>query len=282
MIGKPQTFLQSLIRQYRLSVSDKTNYKDIYSTSVSRLKLYAAIFLIFIVSAAVVVAILFYTPAKHSVPGYPTNQLRELMLYNSLMVDSLENELAKRDKYLAQIKTLIKGEVIEESIGIPESKEVGEMEPMNDDSMFNELIGPDKYKFSFTSDNKDLYEITRLNFFTPIKGVVINKFDAMHRHYGTDIVGEENSSISSVLDGTIVFAEWSVSTGYVVQIQHENNLISLYKHNSDILVRPGEKIKAGGLIAIMGDGGELSTGPHLHFELWQNGIPLNPEQYISF
>jgi murein DD-endopeptidase MepM/ murein hydrolase activator NlpD len=162
------------------------------------------------------------------------------------------------------------------------SKEVVEMEPMQDDSMFNELIGPDKYKFSFTSDNKDLYEITRLNFFTPIKGVVINKFDAMHRHYGTDIVGEENSSISSVLDGPIVFAEWSVSTGYVVQIQHENNLISLYKHNSDILVRPGEKIKAGGLIAIMGDGGELSTGPHLHFELWQNCIPLNPEQYISF
>ena len=112
--------------------------------------------------------------------------------------------------------------------------------------------------------------------------MVTNKFKSTTDHYGVDLVSSANSLISTVLDGTVIFAGWTLETGYVIYIQHQNNLISVYKHNAELLKTLGDKVKAGEAIAIIGNSGELSTGPHLHFELWQNGIALNPELYINF
>lgn len=282
MPEKQNNFFQRISRSYHLSVSDKGNFKDVYVASVSKLKLYLVVLFVFLLSAAIVVLVFIYTPVKKLLPGYPSDEFRELMLYNSVMIDSLEQELVMRDNYLEQIRTLIEGRVVEgEIVDIPPVVDV-ELEPMNDDSIFNTLIGPDKYKFSYYTSSEELKQLIRINFFPPVKGIVVNRFMASPEHLGTDIVADKNSYISSVLDGTVIFAEWSVSTGYVVQIQHSNNLISVYKHNSEVLVKQGQRLKAGDVIAIMGDEGELSTGPHLHFELWQNGVPLDSENYITF
>ena len=282
MAREPRKLIKNILKSYRLTITDITNFIEVYHTSVSKLKIWLLAILFFLVNLAIVLAIFFFTPAKQVIPGYPSPKLHQRMVQNALMVDSLEVELKRRDDYLDKIRKVISGGVIEDDAEETTDISQVEMAPMNDDSIFNELIGPDKYKFSYLSSDEDFNQISKLDFFTPIKGVITNKFETTPGHFGTDIVAKENSFIASVLDGTVIFAEWSVSTGYVVAIQHDHNLISIYKHNSDVLVKPGEQVKAGAVIAIMGNEGEYTTGPHLHFELWQNGVPLNPEQYITF
>ena len=283
MNGQPGNFFRKLTKTYHLTVNSKSNFEEVYSTSVSKLKLYLYLLVIFLVSAAFITVLFFYSPLKFLVPGYPSNQLRSTMLHNSLMIDSLRHEIEIRDTFLLKIQKVLTGGVVEDFYEHEEMKnEDVTMSPMSDDSIFDNLIKADKYKFSYNTDENVLDEMTMLNLFSPVKGVVVNRFDALPGHYGVDIVGLENSYISSVLEGTVVFAEWSVSTGYVVQIQHDFNLISVYKHNSDIVVKSGDHVRAGELIAIMGNEGEYSTGPHLHFELWHNGAPVDPEEYISF
>lgn len=283
MEGKSRKFIQRLTKKYRLTINDKQNFKEVYVTSVSKLKFGLYNLLIFILGALIVILFVFYTPLRQLVPGYPADDIRKIMYHNSMMIDSMQQEILLRDDYLSKIQLLIQGEIIEDtSTGNVKTFDEVNMLPMNDDSIFDHLIGPDKYKFSYLSSDEDISEMTRISLFVPTKGVVINKFGASIGHFGTDIVGKENTFISAVLDGTVVFAEWSVSTGYVVQIQHNFNLISIYKHNSDVSVKAGDQVKAGDIIAIMGNEGEYSTGPHLHFELWQNGVPLDPEKYITF
>jgi len=129
---------------------------------------------------------------------------------------------------------------------------------------------------------KDVEEINNLNLYTPLFGLVTNKFEASPGHFGTDVVGRPSAPISAIYNGIVIFAEWSVTTGFVVVIQHNFNLLSVYKHNSKVFVKSGDRVKSGELIAIIGNEGEYSTGPHLHLEMWQNGIPLNPEDYFDF
>jgi murein DD-endopeptidase MepM/ murein hydrolase activator NlpD len=119
-------------------------------------------------------------------------------------------------------------------------------------------------------------------FFSPLKGVITNDFNNLNRHYGVDIVAGMNETIKAVLDGTVIFSNWTLETGYVIAIQHPQNIVSIYKHNSALLKKVGESVRAGDPIAIIGETGELSTGPHLHFELWNEGNPVNPRDYITF
>ena len=121
-----------------------------------------------------------------------------------------------------------------------------------------------------------------LTFFTPISGLIIDSFCLKTKHFGVDLVAKKGAKISSVLDGTVISSQWTAETGYVLMVQHENNYISVYKHNSVLLKDVGDFVLAGDYIAVVGNSGELSSGPHLHFELWNNGLPLNPTNYINF
>jgi murein DD-endopeptidase MepM/ murein hydrolase activator NlpD len=141
----------------------------------------------------------------------------------------------------------------------------------------------EQYNLSVEEEDNISDEISDIHFFTPMKGIVTASFDAFDNHFGTDVVGSPNSVVSATLDGTVIMASWTIKTGYVIQIQHKNNLISVYKHNSELLKETGAFVKAGESIAIIGNSGELFTsGPHLHFELWYNGKALDPEKYIVF
>jgi murein DD-endopeptidase MepM/ murein hydrolase activator NlpD len=119
-------------------------------------------------------------------------------------------------------------------------------------------------------------------FFAPLNGYITSTFNPREEHFGVDIVGPENEAIKATLEGTVIFASWTNDNGYVIQIQHPNNIISVYKHNSALLKKVGDYVKAGEPIAIIGNSGENTSGPHLHFELWYNGIPINPQEYIIF
>ncbi len=123
---------------------------------------------------------------------------------------------------------------------------------------------------------------TNFTFFNPLKGIITSEFDLSLNHYGIDIVSKENDAVKATLDGTVLFADWTVETGHVISIQHRDNYISVYKHNSVLLKKTGNFVKAGEPIAIVGESGELTTGAHLHFELWYNGTPVNPLEYIAF
>jgi murein DD-endopeptidase MepM/ murein hydrolase activator NlpD len=120
------------------------------------------------------------------------------------------------------------------------------------------------------------------HFSSPTSGLIINRFNPGQNHFGVDMVTEADQPVVAISNGTVTFANWTVDTGYVIQIQHDNNFLSLYKHNAELLKSVGDYVTTGEAIAIVGNSGELTTGPHLHFELWQNGAPLNPEAYILF
>ena len=211
--------------------------------------------------------------------------MRQQIIYNYILVDSLENEIKNRDSYFEKIKTLFQGDVPLDESSTPSSGlktyDV-KFKNSNADSIFQDKLLEEKLNLSVSNNSKKLPSISNIHFFTPLRGLITNKFDTKTEHFAVDIVGSPNSRISSVLDGTVVFAGWTMNTGYSIYIQHENNLISAYKHNAELLKEVGDKVKAGDAIAIMGNSGELTTGPHLHFELWHNGTALDPETYIDF
>ena len=139
------------------------------------------------------------------------------------------------------------------------------------------------YRFENTQNVKQKNQtIGKVLFFVPLKGVITSEFNSLQDHYGIDIVSKQNEAIKSVLDGTVIFSNWTLETGYTIAIQHQENIVSVYKHNSALLKKEGDFVKAGDPIAIVGQSGELATGPHLHFELWSDGNPVNPKDYINF
>ncbi|HDQ16329.1 MAG TPA: M23 family metallopeptidase, partial [Bacteroidetes bacterium] len=149
------------------------------------------------------------------------------------------------------------------------------------DSILLELLDRDENFLSKIRENQ-FADVERTNFRKPVSGVVSNEFNPAKGHFGIDIVSSESTPVLATLDGTIVLATWSLNNGYVIQIQHSNNIISVYKHNSELLKKEGDKVVAGEPIAFVGSTGVQSTGPHLHFEIWQDGASVNPQKFINF
>jgi len=241
------------------------------------------------VSAVIVICVTLLiaaTPLKEYIPGFPDARYRQMLIRTALQVDSLENELRMRDQFFLSVKSVIEGEVPKEEILANDTfGKVNEV-PVNElnvDSIFKDKILEGQFSLSGGSENSSASrDISRMHFFVPLKGIITNKFDASTDHYGIDLVSNPNARISSVLNGTVVFSDWSLEAGYTIAIQHDNNILTVYKHNSELLKSPGQKVKAGEAIAIIGNSGELTTGPHLHFELWYDGVALDPFKYIDF
>lgn len=252
---------------------------------MSRLKVFTVTSLSSALLVAIVIILIVVTPLKEYIPGYPKKEYRQMLIRNSILTDSLENELRNRDIFFQNIKTIIEGGVPEDNYsGSDTGSQPGEIifSHFNHDSVFQDKIMEEQLNLSLHSNNTQITDLSKIHFFVPVKGMVSNKFKSSADHYGIDLISSANSLILSVLEGTVIFAGWTLETGYVIYIQHENNLISVYKHNAELLKSIGDKVNAGEAIAIMGNSGELSTGPHLHFELWYNGVALDPELYIDF
>jgi murein DD-endopeptidase MepM/ murein hydrolase activator NlpD len=269
---------------YRLIIYNDSSIQTVWSiklTPITVLTLGSLGAILLILLTTIIIA---YTPLRENIPGYPSAKVRQQIIYNYILVDSLENEINNRDKYFEKLKTLFEGEVPDETPeGVSDFKTLDiKFKNSNADSLFQEKLLEEKENLAILQNPKRLPSIANIHFFAPLHGLITNKFNPKTNHLAVDVVGKQNARISCVLDGTVVFSGWTMDTGYSIFIQHENNLISSYKHNAELLKDVGDKVKAGDVIAIMGNSGELTTGPHLHFELWHNGTALDPETYIDF
>jgi murein DD-endopeptidase MepM/ murein hydrolase activator NlpD len=287
---KKNNFFTRLKNKYRLVIIDDDTLEEQFSFRLSRLNVFVALGALIIFLIVLTTFLIAFTPLREYIPGYGSHEternIRELML----KADSLEENLKNKDLYLYNIRNIIEGkEIVDNLPEKPDSTKTGyskiDFTKSKEDSLLRlEIEKQDKYNIaaSDNSSGSSIASISSFFFFTPLKGIITNNFDQANGHYGVDIVAAKNEAIKSTLAGTVVFAGWTLKTGYTIAIQHEDNLISVYKHNSALMKKEGDYVDAGEVIAIIGESGELSTGPHLHFELWYGGSPINPRDYIVF
>ena len=282
---KKKKLIDKLKNRYRLIIYNDSTYQTVWSMKLTRIKVltiagFGGLFLMMLT-----VLMIAYTPIREFIPGYPSSEVRQMIVHNAVLVDSLEDQLQIRDNYFDKIRTLIKGDVPQDPDFIADTSIPSNdlhINHYNHDSIFKQEILEEQLDLSLQKENNQSNNIANIHFFTPLRGMITNRFDKKTNHLALDIVGMPNSRISAVLGGTVIFAGWTVETGYIIYLQHNNDLVSVYKHNAELLKDVGDHVDAGEAIAIMGNTGELTTGPHLHFELWHRGIALDPEKYIDF
>jgi murein DD-endopeptidase MepM/ murein hydrolase activator NlpD len=276
--------IKKLSDRYRLIIYNDTTFQSVWSMKLTRLKVFTVTSFLSAIIVILVILLIATTGLREYIPGYPKAEYRQMLVLTALRIDSLENELYKRDQFFKGIQAIVSGEVPEDNLLIDTTSEsdILEIAVFNHDSVFQDKLLAEQTSLSLGSGNNRRVGLSQIHFFVPIKGIITNRFNPVTEHFGVDLVSEPNARISSVMDGTIIFSGWTIETGYVIYIQHDAELISAYKHNSELLKSKGDRVKAGEAIAIMGNTGELSTGPHLHFELWHSGTALDPEQYIDF
>lgn len=276
-------YIDKLRKKYRLIVYNDQTYEEVWSGKVSRMNIYSWVTILILLTIIVVFSILVFTPMSRLLPAYANSEMQQLILQNASRVDSVEHQIQIRDQYIEALKKVIRGEAFENTLDITNDKDLvaNYTQSKHDSILRRQIEEEEQYNVSILSDQESV-DFRRLHFFAPLKGIITNPFNRETKHFGIDIVAAPNKPISSTLDGTVIEADWTLATGYVIQIQHDNNLISIYKHNAVLFKQVGDHVKAGETIAILGNTGKYSTGPHLHFELWHNGTPLNPADYIVF
>ena len=270
---------------YRIVIFNDLNLHIIRQVRFNAKNLLGALILAVILIITGVTILIAFTPLREYIPGYPTGKMRQMLIRNVLVVDSLEQESQRRDLYFKNFRAMLAGETPSDTVvkrGTVIRPEQVQFRKYDHDSLFKEEIAQEQMNLGINSATAGKIGVAGLLFFPPLNGMVTGKYDLSTRHFGVDIVGKLNSRISAALDGTVIFAGWTIDTGYVIYLQHEQNLVTVYRHNAELLKIQGDKVRAGEAIAIMGNSGKETTGPHLHFEMWLNGDPVNPEDYIKF
>ena len=228
-----------------------------------------------------------FTPIREYIPGYADVNMRRNLIKMTLKTDSLMQKLNADEKYLSNMLDILNDRA---DTTLPKKKTGQQLydsiqqlnKSVADSQLRWQIENQEQFTLVNNGDKAFSSGIGSYSFFTPLKGNVTSKFSTTQKHYGIDIVSNANEGIKSALDGTVVIANFTSETGYVIGVQHSNNLFTFYKHNSALLKSVGDYVKAGEVIAIIGNSGEFSSGPHLHFELWYNGTPVNPLDYINF
>lgn len=271
--------------KYKLSVINETSYEEVFNFRLSQLHVLTALSVLAVILVVLTILLIAFTGLREFIPGYPDGNMRQMIAQNALRVDSLENELLKRDRFFKSIRLVLNGG---DTISLERSRE-DTARYRNDTIRFQ--ISEQENEFRAAIEERERFNLSLgmkeqnhdyYHFFPPVEGIVTQSFDEKKRHYGTDIVAKANAKVAAVLDGVVIFTDWTLKTGYVIQVQHTNDLISVYKHNSILLKKQGDYVRAGEVLGVVGNTGEESSGPHLHFELWRAGNPLNPENFIKF
>ena len=282
--------LRRIRDQYRLVLLNEETLEERISFKLSRLNVFVAIGLLSIILVFITTYIIVFTPLKEYIPGYTDVTLQRRIYELQLRSDSVAFAMRTQERYLEDLRKVLGGELPNEREMLPVDtsktrnyQNIKDKHSPEDSILRSEYENANKYKL-FKSDKTSAQGSTmrNLTFFSPLKGLVTNEFNPLRKHFGIDVVAARDEVIKSVQDGTVIFSGWTVETGYVIAIQHPGNVISIYKHNSVLLKKEGNIVHAGETVAIIGETGELSTGPHLHLELWINGIPVNPKDYIVF
>ncbi len=286
---KQKSFLKKLYHRYRVVILNDDTMEEKLSIQLSRFKVFLLTGTFVILLVVATIYLIAFTPLKEYIPGYADFSTRQMLRELSLRADTLEKQLRQKDLYIMNIRNITEGrdliEEIPDTIGDPAAFDIDELPRSREDSILRaEMELAEQFENNYWRVNDISYtpEMGNFTFFPPLTGMISSHFDPAEGHYGVDIVADQDEVIKSALDGTVIFSTWTMETGYTIGIQHEHNIVSIYKHNSSLLKDEGSLVEAGDPIAIIGDTGLYSTGTHLHFELWLNGIPVNPADYISF
>ena len=280
-----KSFWHRIRFKYKLSFFNETTLEEVWSFHLSQLSAFVSLALFAFFLIAITSLIIIKTPIRNYLPGYLDVEVRKEIVQNTLRADSLERMLTIQALYLNNVAGILAGTLPVDSI-----KRIDSLAQA--DVNYEIPRSEAEQEFLKALEEEEKYNLTVLNpsaavadgviFYKPVNGVVSANYEADIRHYGVDIAAEIKESVMATLDGTVVFTGFDPNFGNVIQIQHKNGFLSIYKHNELILKQPGDQVVAGEAIALVGNTGKLSTGPHLHFELWYRGTPVNPEEYIVF
>jgi len=278
-------FKKKLLHKYRLVVLNEDTFEERFAIKLTRLNVFVILTLGSIMLVSGTILLIAFTTLREYIPGYSSTALKKQATMLNYKTDSLQSVINLNSKYYSSIKKVLTGDVatvefnrdsIIDAAKIDASKI--SLEPSKEDSILRDLVSKeDKFNVFELATN-----VTSFVLFPPVNGVISENYNLEEKHYAVDVVVKKNTPVKATADGTVIFAEWTAQTGYVVILEHSNELISVYKHNASITKEQGDLVKAGEVIAMAGDSGELSSGPHLHFELWNRGYPVNPNNFIDF
>ncbi len=291
-------FIEKSRENYRLIVMNNETFEEVGSYKLSPLNIYMVICAIIATVAVLVFLLIVATPIKRYIPGYGNIQEHKEALRLTAELNAIKKDLSAQEAYTENIRKILVGDIVEVESQVDDTDSTT-MEDMPDSLINVERIREDELLrkeielnqqlqsrqtssgSNFTGSNQ--VSLEQLYFIPPISGGTISEpYGPENKHYGIDVMAPKNTPVKAIMDGFVFTSDWTLETGNTIGIQHANNLISFYKHNSVLLKKSGSQVKAGEAIAIIGNSGTLSSGPHLHFELWHNGKAVNPENFIIF
>ena len=280
--NKIKNLLKQMIVKYRFVIMTDDSFEERLSLKISRVKILFLLILGICITFLFSFFLISNTFIKSYIPGISKEDLENQVVALSIKSDSLIGVLNYQKSYLTNIQNIILGNVVSYKDSLEKARDIGlgeiDFATSAKESLLRQNVEEEEKGALFFNENKNNLVL----FFTPIQGVITEKFSASTLHYGVDVVAKENSRVASVLSGTVVVSDWNPETGHSIGIQHKDGYLSFYKHNSVLLRSVGDYVKGGEHVAIIGDSGGFSSGSHLHFELWQNGKPVNPENFILF
>ena len=282
---KKRKLKQKLTDKYRLVILNEDTFQERFSLKLSRLNVFVLGGLFSILLIGLTTLLIAFTSLREFIPGYSSTSLKKKATRLTYEADSLKNRLEVLETYTKALRPVLTGEIQPEKIDSIINIDNGDvffdetkLQATRKDSLFREQVeSKDRFPLSDADANR-----AKNVFFSPLTGVVSQIYDVNSKHYAIDIVAKIGTPVKAVADGTVILAEWTTETGYVIMIQHSDQFLSVYKHNGTLLKQQGEFVKSGEVIANVGSTGELTTGPHLHLEIWNDGYPVNPTNYIAF
>ncbi len=278
-------FFKKLFNDYKVVVSSEDTFEEKFAFKASKINVFVLMLVYSVILISFTISIVFFTQLRELVPGYSSSDLLNRAIYLTQKTDSLERQIELNNKFYKSIEDVLSGKTDEfiERDNIPidsglNEKNLFSISPNSEDSILRNYVDSQD-KFNLT---KNELIIENKMFFSPIKGDITQAFNFEENHFAIDVAADIGTPVKSILDGKILFSEWSVDTGHVIIVDHGDNIVSVYKHNSKSLKEQNDFVQAGEVIAYSGNQGSLSSGPHLHFELWKNGTPIDPEPLLNF
>lgn len=282
---KRKRLLKKLFSKYRLVILNEDTFEERFAIKLTRLNVFVLITLSAIILIVLTTLLIAFTNLREYIPGYSSSALKKQALELSYKTDSLQRVLSMNEQYYASIKKVLTGDVAmvdfnKDSIleAIRTEELIEKVLRSKEDSLLRDKVSKeDKFNIFET-------EAITSNFvlFPPVKGTISALYNIEEKHFAVDVAVAKDTPVKAVADGTVIFAEWTADTGYVIILEHAQSLISVYKHNALLNKSQGDLVKSGEVIATAGSTGEYSTGTHLHFELWSKGYPVNPTNFIDF
>lgn len=281
---RSKAFWNNFKFKYKLTVTNENTLEEIVGLHVSKLNGLSVLLTVLAVLFLIAACIIAFTPLRNYLPGYMNSEVRTQIVENALRVDSLQQVLDKQNFYIMNIQDIFSGKVQIDSVHSLDSLTAARQDTLmertkREEEFRHQYEENEKYNLGTITSQPDM---NGLIFYRPTRGMVSDHFDANKKHYATDIAANPNESVLATMDGTVILSTYTAEAGYLIAVQHNQDFVSVYKHCGSLLKKQGDRVRGGEAIALVGNSGTLSTGPHLHFELWYKGRPVNPEKYIVF